>query len=327
MSVKSSVALQNLINTQYFYWTSTFPDFTIINNSNLPVTKNTSIQDCFQDALTRYFPDFTLADIKSLRTKQIIYTKQVTDDAGFYLLLYPNTEAINHQGPVPQWYNKLQTETSIGPNQVLITPLKNPISKILPIQRSINFTPIIITDTQLPIPASSHLSPNDHPISEITDSIIKQSLLGCNTTLSRLQDIKSSHQPFRHFTFFTDGSVKHLTSQNCHIGFGWIETEANIHTSHFYGRTTYLPSATKAKTMALVTAILTVLPNSFVSIHTDLTNLISSYRRFIEAPIFKAHSNNISNDMADHLAKQGCDLQNPIQEQLLHLVVHSPGTT
>ncbi|RIA89038.1 hypothetical protein C1645_825398 [Glomus cerebriforme] len=41
-------------------------------------------------------------------------------------------EAINHQEPVPQWYKKLQTEVSIGPNQVLTSPLKNPISKALP---------------------------------------------------------------------------------------------------------------------------------------------------------------------------------------------------
>ncbi|RIA83898.1 hypothetical protein C1645_833103, partial [Glomus cerebriforme] len=132
-------------------------------------------------------------------------------------------------------------------------------------QRSNNSTPITITDTQLPSPLTLSSPPYNHLVTDITDPILKQSLLGCKTTLLRLQEIKISHHQFRHFTFFTDGSVKHLTSQNCRIGFGWIETEANIHTSHFYGRTTHLPSATKAETMALLTAILTVPPNSTIT--------------------------------------------------------------
>ncbi|RIA98053.1 hypothetical protein C1645_731956 [Glomus cerebriforme] len=90
------------------------------------------MQDAFQEAIIKYYPDFTILDIASLRKKRIIYAKQVTDRSGLYLVPYPETEALNHQGPIPIWYKKLQSECTIGPNQVLISPLEKPINKSLP---------------------------------------------------------------------------------------------------------------------------------------------------------------------------------------------------
>ncbi|RIA96658.1 hypothetical protein C1645_815064 [Glomus cerebriforme] len=139
-------------------------------------------------------------------------------------------EAINHQGPIPNWYTKLQTECTIGLNQALIIPLMELIIKSLP------------TST-IPNDFSTHII------------IIEQN----------------------YFTFFTDGSVKNLTSQNCRIGFRWIETEANVHIMHLHGHTTHLSSALKAETMALVTAVITIPPNAKILIYTDSSNLISTY--------------------------------------------------
>ena len=74
------------------------------------------------------------------------------------------------------------------------------------------------------------------------------------------------------------------------------------------------PSSTKAELLALITALLTVTPNSSVKIYTDSNNVISqfayfkkeySYRRKLKLELIKvkAYNGNWANEQADFLAK------------------------
>ncbi|RIA83135.1 hypothetical protein C1645_834274 [Glomus cerebriforme] len=334
------------------------------------------MQEPFNTDITKYFPNFTLQDISSLRNKRIIFTEQVTTKDGLYLRPYKDTEAINYQGSTPNWYKKLLLDytTKIWTsywdpslNTALIgciieiynpshgistayvehwiySPLEqdrfvNTPKKLVPIFTRVQDAKntLIITETSAPN-VQKNISTNLIPVSDTpysTPSTIQNELP--TTIIPPITDPIISNN-------FLDGSVKHLTTQNCRIGFGWVETSAHANTIQFYGRTTYLPSAMKAETMAVVTAIITTPPNSSINIYTDSANLISTYHRFITFPVssrqslkfnnyllwltlkqyitnnnltislfkVKSHSNDISNDMADHLAKLECDLPQPI---------------
>ncbi|RIA86751.1 hypothetical protein C1645_828826 [Glomus cerebriforme] len=481
-----SITIQKLLDTQYFFWTPHFPDHISISKSKLPITQASYLTKCAilfakyhisihsnfdsnikggNTPITEYYPDFAPTDLKSLRTKRVIFADQVTKKDGIFLHEYHDIDAINHQGPIPNWYKKLVSECSYGPNLKLYTPLSSPVvshlvrnsipndpssfyyrpkrkiwviywdsqinnihlGKIIEIKNHIHgiptafiehwkyspleidkvnttpkqyvpiFTPcpncrlhtyfhrdirpkcvlevqlhtlhrinirdknyrpyssiqipyayyiisnnsfhtlrvtafnlysqLTSRDTPLPLSdnfpnsfSSNYVNTPQIPISTTSssDPTISNMFIDCPITLTNLSYLKELNSQCTTFNFFTDGSVQSLTKQNCKIGFGWIETLAHNTTSYFAGYTTHLLSATKAETMAVLTALITVPPNSdklktnnFL-LWFSIQNHISINNIKVSLVKIKAHSNNISNDLADHQAKLGCNLPDPI---------------
>jgi ribonuclease HI len=140
--------------------------------------------------------------------------------------------------------------------------------------------------------------------------------------------------------FYTDGSVKNIASKNMKMGLGWIKTndEHNCHT--FKAAIEDWPSSTKAELIALITAIITAKLGSEIQIVCDSSALIQGFRNnvtnnnmnirktlkennFILWSItqyiikklklkikftkVKAHSGIEYNELADMLAKEGCE--------------------
>ncbi|RIA96716.1 hypothetical protein C1645_754305 [Glomus cerebriforme] len=183
---------------------------------------------------------------------------------------------------------------------------------------------------------------NPHP--NAASSFISKMLVGDVNTITRLSIISSSFMNRSEFTFFTDGSVLDIGTKSCKSGLGWLETSNTNNITSFCAKISHHASSTRAEIMAIFTALLTTPPNSQINIHTDSQCSISSFNRIMnpltslrwlhKIPNFliwqavkhtitsnnltvhlhkvKAHSNNLFNDAADALAKEGSLLTSAI---------------
>ncbi|GES73345.1 ribonuclease H-like domain-containing protein [Rhizophagus clarus] len=142
------------------------------------------------------------------------------------------------------------------------------------------------------------------------------------------------------FSFYTDGSLHTEGPLKSRLGFGWLEVGSPPHTYTFKGSTIFQPSSTRAEIFSILTCLITVPDGSRVNIYTDSQNFIStfnninnpcfSHRKFLkinnhhtwQAILYlvkqkslsislhkvKAHNDDILNNSADLLAKEGCAL-------------------
>ncbi|CAB4424299.1 unnamed protein product [Rhizophagus irregularis] len=195
-------------------------------------------------------------------------------------------------------------------------------------------------------PNHTHLSSNNKTNSlKIIHSIIDSALLCDDNVKKSLRDLASIFSPFTNFQFYSDGSVLNVGSIESKSGFGWIQTHPSVPTTTFKGSTIFFPSSFKSENLAILTILITLPTNSICTIYTDSQNCIDTYNTRLTTPtisprkrlkqnnfliwdlIFwlihhhsltiqllkvKAHSNNLFNDKADALAKEGRYSPNPI---------------
>uniref|UniRef100_U9UAV0 ribonuclease H n=2 Tax=Rhizophagus irregularis (strain DAOM 181602 / DAOM 197198 / MUCL 43194) TaxID=747089 RepID=U9UAV0_RHIID len=138
--------------------------------------------------------------------------------------------------------------------------------------------------------------------------------------------------------FYTDGSLK-IDDDNPRMGFGWIFTSDTSLNIKFSGATTQWPSSTRAEIMAVLTCLIVCPSNSSINIFTDSQCMIDTFTSLsnykltpkrkqkinniilwqaiqqiiaelnlqVQFTKVKAHSGVEYNDIADRLAKNGCD--------------------
>lgn len=156
------------------------------------------------------------------------------------------------------------------------------------------------------------------------------SLVNLTSSLNRLE-------------FYTDGSLSRYNDSSI-MGFGWILTSDINLDVKYSGKTADWASSTKAEIFAILTCLIICPSNSHVTIYTDSQCAIDTFnslhhykmtpRRFqkinnnllwqtilyiikrlnltIKLIKVQAHSGDKYNDMADALAKSGCDKQDII---------------
>jgi ribonuclease HI len=152
-----------------------------------------------------------------------------------------------------------------------------------------------------------------------------------------LEDIKVEFTDHHRLTFYTDGSLANLNTEEVTMGIGWTQVEPNTPHRDFSARVKDWPSSSRAELLAIMTALYTCPKECTVSIYTDslttinrykqLTNPLTTNRQKLKIPNhtiwstilklideaalhttfvkIKGHSNNIHNDTADRLAKEG----------------------
>lgn len=129
------------------------------------------------------------------------------------------------------------------------------------------------------------------------------------------------------------------------MGFGWIQTQPHTTKVTFKGSTIFLPSSTKAEAFAILTTLLCCPSRSNITIYTDSANCITTFHKLFDGTTIsprrklkmnsyliwllieklvnvkslnvnlvkvKAHTNDVNNDIADSLAKEGAICQDPI---------------
>jgi ribonuclease HI len=152
-----------------------------------------------------------------------------------------------------------------------------------------------------------------------------------------LEGIKGVFADQRRLTFYTDGSLVNLNTEEVSMGIGWTQVEPNTPHQDFSARVTDWPSSARAELLAVLTALYTCPKACTVVICTDSLTTINRYTQLInplttnrqklkipnhtiwttilkfidEAELnlsfvkIKGHSNDINNDKADRLAKEG----------------------
>ncbi|GBC02553.1 hypothetical protein RclHR1_04690004 [Rhizophagus clarus] len=142
------------------------------------------------------------------------------------------------------------------------------------------------------------------------------------------------------FSFYTDGSLHTDSLLKSHLGFGWLKVGSPPHTFTFKGSIIFQPSSTRAEIFSILICLITVPNDSNIDIYTDSQNFISTYNN-INNPCFsqrkllkinnhhtwqailylvkqkslhislhkvKAHDDDVLNNSADLLVKEGCAL-------------------
>ena len=159
--------------------------------------------------------------------------------------------------------------------------------------------------------------------------------------LSEMAKIADTLAAYWTLNFYSDGSLSCPTSFDLRMGYGWncYDTDFKL-LSSFKANTQYWPSSTRAELSALLSIIMVVPINSTVHVYTDSQSLIQGFdsikhsnnfsrRQYLKKQnyvmwscienIYKshnlsvtlhkvqAHAEDIYNNMADTLAKQGAN--------------------
>jgi ribonuclease HI len=190
----------------------------------------------------------------------------------------------------------------------------------------------LIYSTAAKHPTTTPIPPTILIINSTIPEIFEQ-----NESTNKLLQIANTNQLLSQLTFYTDGSVIDINTNQCTMGIGWVQIDNNNQILHsFSARVQLWPSSYKTELLSIISAISTVSRNSTVEIFTDsqsvidkyykltstpynsnkiskfntwplwhtLLNIIKSYNLQINLHKVIAHSNNNFNDQADILAKR-----------------------
>ncbi|PKB97638.1 hypothetical protein RhiirA5_384511 [Rhizophagus irregularis] len=127
---------------------------------------------------------------------------------------------------------------------------------------SMNFTP------SAPPSLDTRIPPNHKLVSQLVDN---------DNVVKDLQNLSNVLAPFIELEIYTDGAYDCEFAQNeFPMGYGW--TTANLTNTNiaYNGSLEYFPSSTKAKTMAILTALIVCPPNGVINIYTDSQAAIDS---------------------------------------------------
>ncbi len=179
-------------------------------------------------------------------------------------------------------------------------------------------------------------------------SHLTQYIFADQSCFPQLIDFIKLFHPRSSFTFYTDSSVMNLDSSEIKAGCTWYEITTVVPSTFQAAIAVDWISSTKAKLMAMLTAVATLPPECSVHIYTDskviidkfytIQSLSSSYFDYARPNLkdtytslwfilftyirqhnlsvtlhkVKAHNNNYWNEQTDQLAKEACDLSSPI---------------
>jgi len=179
-------------------------------------------------------------------------------------------------------------------------------------------------------------TPHNYPTINISNSTISE-IFKSNDCSDKLEEIFLNNSSYQEFTFYTDGSVTDIGTEQSSMGIGWVQVNnANQVLHKFSAKIYFWPSAYKAELFSIQSAISTVSHNATIQIYTDsqsviskfyklstqlnnpnklfkfntwplwhiLLNIIKSFNLNIHFHKVQAHTDNIFNNMADSLAKQ-----------------------
>jgi ribonuclease HI/endonuclease/exonuclease/phosphatase family metal-dependent hydrolase len=176
-------------------------------------------------------------------------------------------------------------------------------------------------------PSSPTIHINQSPVLEIFNS---------NLASAHLNQLANNNISQNNFTFYTDGSVRNISTEQCSMGIGWIQIYNNSPIQNYSAQILNWPSSYKAELIAILSAICTCPRNSNIDIYTDsqsvtskyskltsstlpsnktysynywpiwhtILNLIKSYSYKLTFHKVTAHSDNIFNNLANNLAQQ-----------------------
>ncbi|PKC58526.1 hypothetical protein RhiirA1_400576 [Rhizophagus irregularis] len=111
---------------------------------------------------------------------------------------------------------------------------------------------------------------------QLITSLIKESVIQAD-----LWSLAQNVQNHNYFEIFTDGSFNRSPSTNeFHMGFGWHIPNIPDFNAFYRGALKHLPSSTKAEIMAILTAIIILLPsNATILILTDSQAAIDGFNK------------------------------------------------
>jgi ribonuclease HI len=132
---------------------------------------------------------------------------------------------------------------------------------------------------QIPLAPSLYISSSQIP--QIFDT---------STSTSLLQNIADNNSHSSELSFYTDGSVIDLGTNQCSMGIGWVQIENSITIHTFQAQTKYWPCSFKAELTAILSAIVTAPRNCFIQIYTDSQSVISKYNSIIHSPSALQHT-------------------------------------
>jgi ribonuclease HI len=156
-----------------------------------------------------------------------------------------------------------------------------------------------------------------------------------NIITNRLNQLANNNITSADLTFYTDGSVTNISTDQCKMSIGWVQIYNNTIQQTFSAPIQHWPSSYKAELIAILSAISTCPRNCKVEIYTDSQSIISKYNKITTQPpkpnkaysynywpiwhtllnliksyslsvnFYKvtAHSDNTFNNLADSLAK------------------------
>jgi ribonuclease HI len=120
------------------------------------------------------------------------------------------------------------------------------------------------------------------PSISILNSQILQ-LFESSSSTDSLQSITNSNIHSSELSFYTDGSVVDLGSNQCSMGIGWVQIDNSTVTHSFHAQTKYWPCSFKAELMAILSAIITAPRNCSIQIYTDSQSVISKYHSIMHS--------------------------------------------
>jgi ribonuclease HI len=119
----------------------------------------------------------------------------------------------------------------------------------------------------------------------IDNSSIEDIFQASNATC-KLKEIACHNSTLQTLTFYTDGSVISIGTNQCTMGIGWVQVDHNQQATHQFSAQIYQwPSSYKAELFAILSAISTAPRNSTIHIYTDSQSVISKYTKLI-SPLF-----------------------------------------
>jgi len=174
------------------------------------------------------------------------------------------------------------------------------------------------------------------PTISITNSAAFE-IFNSSEATDKLISISHYNLSYHQLSFYTDGSVIDIGTNQCTMGIGWIQIDNNNQIINSYSaKIQSWPSSYKAELLSILSAISTAPCNSVIDIFTDsqsviskfnnlqlnsthpnklfkfnswpiwhtLLNIIKSFKLHITLHKVQAHSDNHLNEQADSLAKQ-----------------------
>jgi ribonuclease HI len=108
---------------------------------------------------------------------------------------------------------------------------------------------------------------------------------------SNLQTIANNNSQLSELSFYTDGSVIDLGSNQCSMGIGWVQIHDTTTINTFQAQIKYWPCSFKAELIAVVSAVITAPRNCQIQIYTDSQSVISKYQSITHSPSTLQYTN------------------------------------
>jgi hypothetical protein len=131
----------------------------------------------------------------------------------------------------------------------------------------------LICSTAVKHPTHIPPAPNIPIINSIASEIFTPS-----ESTNKLISISHHNLSYQQLSFYTDGSVIDIGTDQCTMGIGWIQVDNNNQTTNsFSAKIKFWPSSYKAELFSIISAISTAPRNCIINIFTDSQSVISKF--------------------------------------------------